>query len=186
MKNSELDKKRNKFISLIIEAIKMNVNDFMQNLADGGNYEATIYGWSVSLFDEGKSIKESIEIIHNRRMLVLLNGDYEFNVQNQVSRNHQKVMHKLRLNPAYLKLKKSQKQEVQINIDRLIETNLYFHSEIVHMTLELIKYKFSKNQLKTKEMRIIRDKEKLNGNSLSNFLSKYIEPKMTLNKTILS
>ncbi|WP_271783638.1 hypothetical protein [Aquimarina algiphila] len=185
MKNYELDKDRNKFISSIIESIRMNVNDFMQNLADGKNYEITIYEWSINLFNEGKSIKDSIEIIHNRRMLVLLNGNYEFSIQNKISRNHQKVMRELKMNPTYFKLKKSQKEEVQTNIDHLVETNLYFHPEIVQMILELIKHKFFKNQFKIKEMRIIKEEKELNRNSLSNLLSKYIEPKLTISEIIL-
>ncbi len=71
MINSKLDIKRNKFIATIISSIQMDVDEFIQNLANGENYETTIYQLSINLFDEGKSLKEAIDIILQRRALVI-------------------------------------------------------------------------------------------------------------------
>lgn len=187
MKNSELEK--NKFVSSIIDSIKMNVDDFMQNLTNGEKYESIIYEWSINLFYEGKSIEDAIKVIHERRMLIIFNSSYNSSSREEyVSiRNHQRVMEELKSLPTYYNLNPKQKASIQINIDALVESKLRTHSELIKIVINIIKNNYTNNVWKTKATNKSRN-ELDSDNNESQFLLKlknYLHPKMMLNETIL-
>ncbi len=187
MKEQDHISKRNQFIKTIIESIQMTVSDFMLNLASEESYEKNIYCWSISLFEERKSIDEAIKIVHRRRMSVLLSCTNEFDMKNKISLHRQKVMNKLKLEPTYCKLSKSQKRYFQDSIDRYIETDLYSYPEIVEMTLALIKRTLSEHPSKSIIPSSPKQKKNLT-NTKTNLISKcqkYLEPMLLLNKTML-
>ncbi|TPN87093.1 hypothetical protein [Aquimarina algicola] len=189
MKNSEQDQERNKFISSIIESIKMNVNEFMDNLANGEKYETTIYKWSINLFNEGKSIDDAIKTVHKRRMLFVVNSTYNPSPHEEYSsqRNHQRIMVELESLPIYLNLNQSQKASIQNTIDALVESKLRTHSGIIELVTEIIKYNFETNSWKDKTSNKSRKKFDSDDNE-SSFLLKfknYLNPKMRLNETLL-
>ncbi|WP_271769252.1 hypothetical protein [Aquimarina algiphila] len=187
MKNSELDK--NKFISSIIDSIKMNVNDFMQNLANGEKYETTIYEWSINLFKEGKSIDDAIKVIHEKRMLIIFNSSYISSTREELitARNRQRIMTELNSQPIYINLNEKQKASIQKNIDVLVESKLRTHSTIIKLVLELIKQNITSKKWNTNVTEKSRNKIDPDDNE-STFLSKfknYLNPKIMLNETLL-
>ncbi|WP_027395162.1 hypothetical protein [Aquimarina latercula] len=187
MKNSELDK--NKFISLIIDSIKMNVDDFMQNLINGEKYESIIYEWSTNLFYEGKSIEEAIKTIHKRRILFVVNSTYNSSPHEEYAsiRNHQRIMKELKSLSIYSNLNQKQKASIQNSIDALVESKLRTHSGIIELVTEIIKHNFETNLWKDKTTNKSRKKFDSDDNE-SSFLLKfknYLHPKMRLNETLL-
>ncbi len=150
MKNSRQEIKRSKYITTIISSVQMNVDDFMQNLGNGENYENTIYQWAITLFDEGKSLKEAINIILQRRELVVLNSMKIPENQDTavVSRLHQKVMKGLSIHPVYFNLNNSQKKSIKNKIDALIATRLYRHNEIIQFVIGIIRHTLPQSQKK--------------------------------------
>jgi hypothetical protein len=134
----------------------MNVTDFMQNLANGENYETTIYQWSIHLFDEGKSIEEAIKVIQERKAKVMFNSGDASNTYKDVSilRNHQKVINSLKAQPTYLNLSDNQKEKIVGRVDALVETRLYSASEIIQLVLGIINHITMKTQPKANKNKI--------------------------------
>lgn len=187
MKNSETNK--NEFVASIITSIKMNTNDFMENLSKGENYERIIYEWSVNLFNEGKTIEDAIKIIHERRMLIVFNSSYNSSSREEyVSiRNHQRIMEELKSLPAYFNLNQKQKASLQNKIDALIESKLRTHSEVIRLVLEIIKYNFKSKIWSNKKTKKSINKLDPENNELKFLLrfKHYLTPKTALNETFL-
>uniref|UniRef100_UPI001304B1C7 hypothetical protein n=1 Tax=Aquimarina sp. I32.4 TaxID=2053903 RepID=UPI001304B1C7 len=101
--------------------------------------ETTIYQWSSSLFDEGKSIEEAVKIIQDRTSKILYSSGGPSNDKDVLSiKNHQKVINKLKLQSTYLNLNEVDKEKVLDRVDALIKTRLYSVSEIITLVLGII------------------------------------------------
>lgn len=187
MKNSETDK--SKFISSIIESIRMNTDEFMYNLVNGEKYECLIYEWSVNLFYEGKSIKDAIETVQKRRMSLITNSNYVSSPREDLitAKKIQWVMRELKSKPIYNNLNEKQKASIQSKIDALVESGLRFQPDIVKLVLGIINQNFATQKWKVSTTKKS-EKKPDNDSDESTFLSKferYINPKIRLNETLL-
>lgn len=182
MENFECIIRRNKFIAAIISSIQMNVNDFIQNLANGENYETTIYQLSINLFDEGKSLKEAIDIILQRRVIATLKPSKISKDHNTIttSRIHQKVMSRLRLQSTYFKLTNWQKKRIQSKIDALVKTRLYNYPEIIQFVLGIIQHTMIKTQQEVYKIKTSKNEINISNNEqmLLPEFKNYLDPKI--------
>lgn len=188
MKNSERNRKRNKFISLIIEAMKINVTDFMQNVADGEKYESTIYEWSVKLFDENIPINDAIKKIQERRMKVILDAAPISSATEELatSKNHERVMSGLKSKQIYSNLNEKQKASIQININALVDSKLHSHSSIINLVIEVIHHNINTKKWETNS-ETKKSKNKLDSDNRSALFfefNHYLQPKIKLSETI--
>ncbi|WP_025663258.1 hypothetical protein [Aquimarina megaterium] len=185
MDNLELTNLKNRFIASILKYLKENIDQFHTNLTKGENYETTLYEWSISLFNEGKSIDEAVEEINKRRMLVMLSSTREVNIIKSLStqRKLEKVMLNLEQESCYSKLKAPQKTIVNERIEALANTDLWNHPDILEFALTIIKKNFQSDDSISEEIESAKNKknpDKKNGKFLSEFRN-YLQPKTIIN-----
>ncbi len=63
--------KKSKFITDIILALNMKLDEFMYNLVHHKPYEVTLYLWIHKLYAKDKSINDAILLIHKARNLCI-------------------------------------------------------------------------------------------------------------------
>lgn len=120
----------------------MNPDDFMQNLTNGENYEITIHEWSLNLFNEEKSIDETVRTIRAR-----INKVSGFSIQNieppkkyfMLSKNYNKIMAELKLRSIYDHLSNPDKEIVKERVSALIETRLFSPKELIEYGMKIVK-----------------------------------------------
>lgn len=72
MSHSELDNRRNQFLSEIIQHVQVEKGEFFQRIANQECYETTIYNWAIRLYEKGTSLDDTIAIIHRARRFILM------------------------------------------------------------------------------------------------------------------
>ncbi len=69
------DQSKHQFIYAILEALHLQMDSFMYNLVYCQPYEMIIYHWIMKLYDKGKAIDDTIDIIYKARNIFLLKTD---------------------------------------------------------------------------------------------------------------
>ncbi|WP_024770417.1 hypothetical protein [Aquimarina macrocephali] len=67
---SQYDK--HKFMSDILQALHLKMDEFMYNLAHHTPYEMILYSWINKLYTKGRSSEEAIQLIYKARNILLL------------------------------------------------------------------------------------------------------------------
>lgn len=171
MKNSRSEKKKNKFIASIIESLGMNINEFQNNLSNGENFEITIYQWSISLLEEGKTTNETIKIIEERIIKVTQSFTQSFHSDKDIQiaiKKYNKIIAELETRIIYNRLENFEKKDLQKKIVAFVETRLYNYLEIVDFAINIIDKSFQETEMKANDT--MNTKKNLNNNK-SNIIS---------------
>lgn len=136
MKKRELEIKKSSYIAFIVQSLRMEINDFLDRVYDGDQYESTIYTWTVLLYEEGKSKEEAVRLILNRRMAII--NAASFNTKKQISQNYEKSMQRLSEYTNYKKLNTIQQEMIKKRAYELAKTDLYSISDLIFYILEIV------------------------------------------------
>lgn len=66
---------KHQFIYAILAALHLQIDRFMYRLVHCQPYEMIIYHWIMKLYDKGKAIDDTIDIIYKARNMFLLKTD---------------------------------------------------------------------------------------------------------------
>ncbi|WP_281989961.1 hypothetical protein [Aquimarina aggregata] len=68
----EQTKERCKYVKKVVNALHMELDDFMNKLLYNYPYEAIIYVWINKLYKKGKSHEDALQLIYKARVFYLL------------------------------------------------------------------------------------------------------------------
>ncbi len=56
------------YMQRLVNALHMDLNDFMGNVSENSSYELMIYRWINKLYRKGKPMKDALELIYRARI----------------------------------------------------------------------------------------------------------------------
>lgn len=130
--------KQNKYIMSVIKALHLNKKSFKKNLAQGEYYEFILNEWATNLFDEGKTVKEAVNTIIERRRLLMIHNAQTYEFDNFHEPDYKKIIQQLKVNSVYTSLNEVEQQRIQKRVLAFIKTRLYNAHSIVELILKII------------------------------------------------
>ncbi len=133
----KLNVNHNEYLRYIVESLHMEIGNFMEALVsiDHGCYERIIYKWVLKLFQKGKTLEQTLEIIFRARGLFLLRTAYITPAPSEPTDNLQNLLtFMLESNSKYKALSLNDQHTVQEKIIRL--TKMENSKEVVIRVLE--------------------------------------------------
>lgn len=118
----ELTNNRNKFILAIITSLQIEMDDFMERVANEECYESLIYNWGIRLFEKGTTTIYAIKVIHRARRFVLITKSSN-NYVKTLDLTLEKTLIMLKEHPKYQKLDTESKLIVQKKVAELFNNN---------------------------------------------------------------